>query len=99
MAELAEWLGLSRADSVPNLARRLEAQSKSQPELLDDFAEILRWATSVATDHGRVVKTPPKADIAKHHYTHDQTAYGDRAKPGRMPVRPRPASVSHFGLV
>jgi hypothetical protein len=58
LAELAEWLGLSRADSVPNLTRRLEAQLKSQPELLDDFAEILRRATSVAADHGRIVKTP-----------------------------------------
>jgi hypothetical protein len=58
LAELAEWLGLSRADSVPNLTRRLEAQLKSQPELLDDFAEILRRATSVAANHGRIVKTP-----------------------------------------
>jgi chromosomal replication initiation ATPase DnaA len=41
LAELAEWLGLSRADSAPNLTRRLEAQLKSQPELLDDFAAIL----------------------------------------------------------
>jgi hypothetical protein len=57
-AELAEWLGLSRAGSVPNLTRRLEAQLKPQPELLDDFAEILRRATSVAADHGRIVKTP-----------------------------------------
>jgi hypothetical protein len=58
LTELAEWLGLSRADSVPNLTRRLEAQLKSQPGLLDDFAAILRRATSVAADHGRIVKTP-----------------------------------------
>ena len=32
LANLAEWLGLSRADSVPNLTRRLEAQLKSRPE-------------------------------------------------------------------
>jgi putative transposase len=58
LAELAEWLGLSRADSVPNLTRRLEAQLKSQPELLDDFAAILRRVTSVAADRGRNVKIP-----------------------------------------
>jgi hypothetical protein len=58
LAELAACLGLSRADSVPNLTRRLEAQLKSQPELLDDFAEILRRATSVADDQARIVKTP-----------------------------------------
>jgi hypothetical protein len=38
--------------------RRVEAQLKSQPELLDDFVEILRRATSVAADHVRIVKTP-----------------------------------------
>jgi hypothetical protein len=60
LAELADWLGLSRADSVPNLTRRLEAPLKSQPEPLDDFGEILRRSTSVAADHGRIVKTPLK---------------------------------------
>jgi putative transposase len=44
LADLAEWLGLSRADSVPNLTRRLEAQLKSRPELLNDLAEIHRRA-------------------------------------------------------
>jgi hypothetical protein len=43
---------------MPNLTRRLEAQLKSQPELLDDFAEILRRAPSMAAGHGRIVKTP-----------------------------------------
>ena len=42
LRELAEWLGLSRADSVPNLTRRLEARLKASPELSDDLAEILR---------------------------------------------------------
>jgi hypothetical protein len=39
------WLGLSRADSVPNLTRRLEARLKTAPLLSDDLAEILRRAT------------------------------------------------------
>jgi hypothetical protein len=38
--------------------RRLEAPLNSQPELLGDFAEILRRATSVAAVHGQIVKTP-----------------------------------------
>jgi hypothetical protein len=35
-------LGLSRADGVPNLTRRFQAQLKAQPELLNDVEEILR---------------------------------------------------------
>jgi hypothetical protein len=45
LSEVAEWLGLSRADSVPNLTRRVQTRLKSQPELLNDFAEILQRAT------------------------------------------------------
>jgi hypothetical protein len=37
LRELAKWLGLSRADSVPNLTRRLEARLKASPELSDDL--------------------------------------------------------------
>ncbi len=40
LRELAKWLGLSRADSVPNLTRRLEARLKASPELSDDLIEI-----------------------------------------------------------
>jgi hypothetical protein len=46
LRELAEWLGLSRADSVPNLTRRLEARLKSSPGLADDLTEILTRATA-----------------------------------------------------
>jgi putative transposase len=49
LRELAQWLGLSRADSVPNLTRRFEARLKASPELSHDLAEILRRAgTQVA---------------------------------------------------
>ena len=48
LRELAEWLGLSRADSVPNLTRRLEARLKTSPELLDDLTEILIRASAPA---------------------------------------------------
>jgi hypothetical protein len=40
LGESAEWLGLSRADSVPNLTRRFRAQLKSLPELLCDVEEL-----------------------------------------------------------
>jgi FG-GAP-like repeat len=43
---LAEWLGRSRTDSVPNLTRGLKARLKATPELPDDLAEILRRATA-----------------------------------------------------
>jgi len=49
----AEWLGLSRADSVPKLTRRLEAQAKASPELSDDLAEILKRAGAPAAGFPR----------------------------------------------
>jgi chromosomal replication initiation ATPase DnaA len=48
LRELAEWLGLSRADSVPNLTRRLEARLKASPQLAGDLAEILSRVTGPA---------------------------------------------------
>ena len=50
LRELAVWLGLSRADSVPNLTRRLEARLKAAPALPGDLAEILRRASAPAAD-------------------------------------------------
>jgi chromosomal replication initiation ATPase DnaA len=61
LANLAEWLGLSRADSVPNLTRRLEAQLKSRPELLNDLAEILRRASDVPADRRPMTRKTPKS--------------------------------------
>lgn len=58
--QLAEWLGLSRADSVPNLTRRLERRLNGAQGLSDDLAEIVRRAS--APDAGtlatEVVSTP-----------------------------------------
>jgi putative transposase len=48
LRQLAEWLGLSRADSMPNLTRRLEARLKASPRLSGDLAEILRRASEPA---------------------------------------------------
>jgi REP-associated tyrosine transposase len=48
LRELAEWLGLSRADSVPNLTRRLESRLKAAPGLSKELAEILRQARAPA---------------------------------------------------
>jgi putative transposase len=58
LRQLADWMGLSRADSVPNLTRRLEQRLKATSELSDDLADILRRAIapdadSPATDGGR----------------------------------------------
>jgi len=61
LGELAEWLGLSRADSVPNLTRRFQAQLKSQPELLNDVEEILRRATTVVADRRQTTLETPRA--------------------------------------
>jgi len=48
LRELAQWLSLSRADSVPNLTRRLEARLKASPQLAGDLAEILNRAGASA---------------------------------------------------
>ncbi len=50
LRELAKWLGLSRADSVPNLTRWLEARLKASPELSDDLTEIMTRASAPAVD-------------------------------------------------
>jgi len=71
---LPEWLGLSRADSAPNLTRRLDGRLKASPRLADDLAEILRWAnaptagirpTDVTRARGPQGHTPTKLDTAK----------------------------------
>jgi REP element-mobilizing transposase RayT len=46
LRELAGWLGLSRADSVPNLTRRLQKRLETSPKLSRDLAEILRRASA-----------------------------------------------------
>jgi hypothetical protein len=51
LRQLADWLGLSRADSVPNLTRRLERRRKATPELSADLTAILRRA--IAPDAAR----------------------------------------------
>jgi putative transposase len=39
--ELASMLGLSRADSVPNLTRRIDAGLRSHPQLAEELEEIM----------------------------------------------------------
>jgi len=60
LSELAGWLGLSRADSVPNLTRRLQTRLTSQPEMLKDLVEILRRATSEEADRRPRTLNHPK---------------------------------------
>src|SRR5262249_4461548 len=44
LRQLAEALGLSRADSVPNLTRRLERRLKETPKISGELDEIFRQA-------------------------------------------------------
>jgi REP element-mobilizing transposase RayT len=48
LRELARSLGLSRADSVPNLTRRLERRLKESPQLAGDLTEILSRVSASA---------------------------------------------------
>jgi hypothetical protein len=48
LRELVAWLGLARADSVPNLTRRLDARLKASPALSEEMAEIFSRATAPA---------------------------------------------------
>jgi hypothetical protein len=69
LREMGEWLGISRADSVPNPSRRLEARLKTSPELCADLIEIFKLANepaertgSASTDSTRAPlrSSPPK---------------------------------------
>jgi putative transposase len=57
LRELAAMFGLSRADSVPNLTRRLESRLSKSPELSDDIRRIL------ASLEGGVATRPRVAHI------------------------------------
>ena len=59
LRELADWPGLSRADSVPNLTRRLERRLKGAAGLSDDLAEILRRASPPRRRHARCRRSKP----------------------------------------
>ncbi|MGA7495284.1 MAG: transposase [Isosphaeraceae bacterium] len=41
LRELAPLLGMSRADSVPNLTRRMDARLRAQPKLADELQQIM----------------------------------------------------------
>ena len=69
LRELAEWLGLSRADSVPNLTRRIETRLKTSPELSNDLAAILKRANPPDAGNPQAnvkpAKTPPQSPRPK----------------------------------
>jgi hypothetical protein len=50
LREMAKWLGLSRADNVPNLTRRLEARLGASPKLSGDLTEIMTRASAPAVE-------------------------------------------------
>ncbi len=41
LRELAPLLGLSRADSVPNLTSRMDARLRTRPKLADEFQQTM----------------------------------------------------------
>ena len=63
--QLADWLGLSRADSVPNLTRRLKGRLKATPELSHDLGEILRRASAPRAGTSAKPDTPKLDRAAK----------------------------------
>jgi hypothetical protein len=69
LRELAVSLGLSRADSVPNLTRRIETRLKTSAELSNDLAAILKRASSqdagVHQANAKRTKTPPQSPRSK----------------------------------
>jgi hypothetical protein len=62
MRVLAERLGLSRADGVPSLTRRLDARLKSSPRLAEDLEAIMRQVRS-----GTTASRPPRSVGSAHH--------------------------------
>jgi putative transposase len=58
---LAERLGLSRADSVPNLTRRLEARLQASPSLAEELDAIMRQVR-VATAGPPLPPSEPSTD-------------------------------------
>src|SRR5271157_2121504 len=60
--ELAPMLGLSRADSVPNLTRRIDAGLRSHPRLADDLKEIMARIGRETKNKVCCSENPPRAD-------------------------------------
>ena len=66
LRELAVCFNLSRAASVPNLTRRLEASLKRSPRLARDLAAIMGLVTEQAPDATVEAGTPRIADQGKN---------------------------------
>jgi hypothetical protein len=65
LRELAVRLGLSRASSVPNLTRRLEARLAKSSRLARELAAIMREATMQANASGEAGWQPSHPDERK----------------------------------
>ena len=57
LRELAVRLGLARAESVPNLTRRVDEALRASPALVGELAEITRRLESPCDDQGGTMKT------------------------------------------
>jgi hypothetical protein len=68
LSEIAGRLGLSRADSVPGLSRRLESRLKDAPELIREVGRIERLlpaGTSAGATAGETPVSPPGRSTRK----------------------------------
>ena len=82
---LAEHLGLARADCVPNMTRRIEAQLKTSPRLAADLDQIMEQVQARTADPPRhrrplaalVPRNPRLAEPAEK-----QESKADAVKPG-----------------
>jgi hypothetical protein len=57
LCELAERLGLARAESVPNLTRRVDEALRASPALAGELAEITKRLESPSYYQGGATKT------------------------------------------
>jgi REP element-mobilizing transposase RayT len=81
LRELAARLGLSRADSVPNLTRRVEASLATSPRLTEDLEQIMRRVFARTDAPAAPVRTarapeaiPTQVEVAKQ--TKNKAAHG-----------------------
>ena len=71
MRILAQRLGLSRGDSVPNLTRRLEARLKTAPRLVGDLEAIMRQVRGRTADPASP-KSPTSINEEQHRTRSDR---------------------------
>ena len=62
LRELTERLGLSRADSVPNLTRRLESRLRTSPRLAQELDQIMAQVRAQTVELPTPAPSPRRAE-------------------------------------